>query len=157
MQSFMALLIGFAVAGLISTGYQALTQRPASFRLLERGPKPSTFAAIPFLAFAAPFIIMRNTIRGRRIEGRRFELVTIATVIAGITKSPHPLAQLRDQPANARLDFAPLAEPVAREAHRDVGVGIREPVSTPDQVRGQASRGHAPAGARECRSTNSMG
>ena len=84
MQSFMALLIGFAVAGLISTGYQALTQRPASFRLLERGPKPATFAAIPFLAFAAPFIIMRNTIRGRRIEGRRFELVTIATVIAGI-------------------------------------------------------------------------
>ena len=83
-QSFLALLIGFAVAGLISTGYQALTQRPASFRLLEQGPKPSTFAAIPFLAFAAPFIIMRNTIRGRRIERRRFEFVTIATVIAGI-------------------------------------------------------------------------
>jgi hypothetical protein len=44
----------------------------------------STFAAIPFLVFAAPFIIMRNTIRGRRIERRRFEFVMIATVIAGI-------------------------------------------------------------------------
>ena len=82
-QSFLSLAIGFAVAGLISTGYQALTQRPASFRLLEHGPKPSTFAAIPFLAFAAPFIIMRNTVRGRRIEGRRFEFVMLATILAG--------------------------------------------------------------------------
>jgi O-antigen/teichoic acid export membrane protein len=84
MQAFLALLLGFGVAGLISTGYQLFTQRPASFRLLEQGPKPSTFAAIPFLVFAAPFIIMRNTIRGRRIEGRRFEFVAIATIIAGI-------------------------------------------------------------------------
>jgi len=84
MQSFLELLIGFAVAGLIATGYQAVTQRPASFGLLEEGPRPSTFAAIPMLVFAAPFIIMRNTIRGRRIERRRFEFVTIATVIAGI-------------------------------------------------------------------------
>jgi O-antigen/teichoic acid export membrane protein len=83
-ETFLALLIGFAVAGLISTGYQLVTQRPASFRLLERGPHPSTFAAIPFLVFAAPFIIMRNTIRGRRIERRRFEFVMIATVIAGV-------------------------------------------------------------------------
>lgn len=82
-QSFLALLIGFSVAGLISSGYQLVTQRPASFRLLEQGPHPSTFAAIPLLVFAAPFIIMRNTIRGRRIERRRFEFVMIATVIAG--------------------------------------------------------------------------
>jgi O-antigen/teichoic acid export membrane protein len=83
-ESFLALLIGFAVAGLISSGYQLVTQRPASFRLLEQGPHPATFAAIPFLVFAAPFIIMRNTVRGRRIERRRFEFVMIATVIAGI-------------------------------------------------------------------------
>jgi hypothetical protein len=83
-QSFLALLIGFAVAGLISTGYQLITQRPASFRLLEQGPQLATFAAIPLLVFAAPFIIMRNTIRGRRIEQRRFEFVMIATIIAGI-------------------------------------------------------------------------
>ena len=82
--SLFALAIGFAFAGMLATGYQLATSRPPSFRLLERGPRPSTLAAVPFLAFAAPFIIMRNTIRGRRIEGRRFELVTIATVIAGI-------------------------------------------------------------------------
>jgi hypothetical protein len=84
MQQFLALAMGFAVAGLISTGYQLIARQPASFRLLERGPRPSTFAAIPLLVFAAPFIIMRNTIRGRRIERRRFEFVMIATVIAGI-------------------------------------------------------------------------
>ena len=83
-QDFLALLIGFAVAGLISTGYQFVTERPASFRLLEQGPHPATFAAIPFLVFAAPFIIMRNTVRGRRIERRRFEFVMMATVIAGL-------------------------------------------------------------------------
>lgn len=83
-QEFLAVAIGFAVAGLISTGYQLLTQRPASFRLLERGPSPTAFAAIPFLVFAAPFIIMRNTVRGRRIERRRFEFVMIATIIAGL-------------------------------------------------------------------------
>jgi hypothetical protein len=33
--------------------------------------------------FAAPFIIMRNTVRGRILEGRRVQFVAIATVIAG--------------------------------------------------------------------------
>lgn len=83
-QQFLALAIGFAVAGAISTGYQLVTQRPVSFSLLEQGAHASTFAAVPMLVFAAPFIIMRNTIRGRRIERRRFEFVMIATVIAGI-------------------------------------------------------------------------
>src|SRR5262252_718381 len=78
-----ALALGFAVAGLIATGYQVVTRRPASFRLLQRGPRPSTFAAVPLLAFAAPFIIMRNTLRGRRIEGRGFSMVMISTIIAG--------------------------------------------------------------------------
>jgi hypothetical protein len=82
-QSFYALALGFAWAAVLATGYQAATKRPASFRLLQRGPRPSTFAAIPFLAFAAPFIIMRNTLRGRLLEQRRFEFVMAATVLAG--------------------------------------------------------------------------
>ena len=82
-QSFFALAIGFALAGLLATGYQLATYRPASFRLLERGPHAAAFAAVPFLAFAAPFIIMRNTIRGRALEGRSFVLVMAATLIAG--------------------------------------------------------------------------
>jgi hypothetical protein len=84
LQSFLSLILGFSFAGLCATGYQFLTKRPASFRLLQRGPRPSTFAAVPFLAFAAPFIIMRNTLRGRRIERRRFRFVMVSTILAGL-------------------------------------------------------------------------
>ena len=83
-QSFYSLALGFAWAGFLATGYQATMRRPASFRLLQRGPRPSAFAAIPFLAFAAPFIIMRNTLRAHRAAGRRFETVMVATIAAGI-------------------------------------------------------------------------
>jgi hypothetical protein len=84
-QSLYALVLGFAWAGLLATGYQAATRRPPSFRLLHRGPCPSAFAAIPFLAFAAPFIIMRNTLRTNCTGGlRRFETVMVATVISGL-------------------------------------------------------------------------
>jgi acetylornithine/succinyldiaminopimelate/putrescine aminotransferase len=82
-QSFFALGVGFAFAGMLATAYQALMHRPASFHLLQRGPRPSTFAAIPLLAFAAPYVIMRNTIRGRRIEKRRFQYVMLSTILAG--------------------------------------------------------------------------
>jgi hypothetical protein len=82
-QSFFALSLGFAFAGMLATGYQLATKRPASFTLLQRGPIPASFAAVPFLAFAAPFIIMRNTLRGHRIEGNSFNTVMAATVVAG--------------------------------------------------------------------------
>jgi hypothetical protein len=83
LQSFLALMFGFAVAGLLATGYQAATREPASFSLLEQGPTPSRFAAVPFLAFAAPFIILRMTLVATR-DQRRFVAVTVATVMAGI-------------------------------------------------------------------------
>jgi len=83
LQSCVALAIGFAVAGMLSSAYQLVTERPASFRLLGQGARPSTFAAVPFLMFAAPFIIMRNTVRGRLITHRRFEFVMLATILAG--------------------------------------------------------------------------
>ena len=82
-QSLIVLLIGFAVAGSLATGYQLVTQRPLSFRLLNEGARLVTLLAIPVLTFAAPFVIMRNVIRGRRIERRRFEFVMLATVLAG--------------------------------------------------------------------------
>jgi hypothetical protein len=83
LNSLLSLCLGFALAGALSSGYQALLQRPAGFGLLQEGAAPKTFAAVPFLVFAAPFIIMRNTLRGRRIERRRFEFVMMATVLAG--------------------------------------------------------------------------
>jgi len=83
LNSLFSLLIGFAFAGALASGYQAMAQRPPGFALLQQGVAPRTFAAVPFLVFAAPFIIMRNTLRGTRIERRRFEFVMMATIIAG--------------------------------------------------------------------------
>lgn len=82
LNTFFAIGIGFALAGALVNGYQALAQRPAGFGLLQDGVAPKTFAAVPFLVFAAPFIIMRNTLRGIRVESRRVEFVMMATVIA---------------------------------------------------------------------------
>ncbi|GLR93085.1 MULTISPECIES: DUF6949 family protein [Bradyrhizobium] len=83
LNTFFSICIGFALAGALVNGYQALAQRPAGFGLLQDGVAPKTFAAVPFLVFAAPFIIMRNTLRGVQVESRRVEFVMMATVIAG--------------------------------------------------------------------------
>jgi hypothetical protein len=83
LNSFFSLFIGFAFAGALASGYQALSQQPAGFGLLQQGAAPKAFAAVPFLVFAAPFIIMRNTLRGAKIESRRVEFVMIATVLSG--------------------------------------------------------------------------
>ena len=83
LQMLLSLALGFAVAGLCSSGYQLATSRLPSFGLLSTGPSPSTFAAVPLLMLAAPFLIMRNTILGRQQENRRFEFVFLATLIAG--------------------------------------------------------------------------
>ena len=82
-QSFLILLIGFAVAGTLASGYQLVTERPLSFRLLGEGEQRARFLAVPVLTFAAPFVIMRNAVRGGRQEGRRMEFVMLATVISG--------------------------------------------------------------------------
>jgi hypothetical protein len=81
-QTVLAVALGFAVAGFVSTGYQLLTHRLPSFRLLGGGPRPATFAAVPLLAFAAPFIIMRNSLHGRAVDRRRIEFVALATLAA---------------------------------------------------------------------------
>jgi len=83
LNSLFALCIGFSLAGALSSGYQAYAQRPAGFGLLQEGVTPQRFAAVPFLVFAAPFIIMRNTVRGRVIEQRRIGFVLAAALIAG--------------------------------------------------------------------------
>jgi hypothetical protein len=83
LQSLVVLLIGFSVAGSLASGYQLVTERPLSVRQLNGGLQLVTFLAIPVLTFAAPFVIMRNAVRGRRIERRRFEFVMMATLFAG--------------------------------------------------------------------------
>jgi hypothetical protein len=81
--SLLALAIGFAFAGLLSSGYQLMTLQPASFQLLNEGERNKALAAVPFLIFAAPFIIIRNIIRGRRVEGGSFGFAAMASFLAG--------------------------------------------------------------------------
>ena len=83
LQMLLSLALGFAVAGLIASTYRLATQRLPSFSMLQAGPGLGTFAMVPLLVMSAPFLIMRNTLRGRRYEGRRFEFVFMATLIAG--------------------------------------------------------------------------
>lgn len=82
-QSLLILALGFAFAGTLATGYQLVTAQPPSFLILGDGMQARAVVSVAFLTFAAPFIIMRNTVRGQRIEGRNFVFVMIATVIAG--------------------------------------------------------------------------
>jgi hypothetical protein len=76
-----SLALGFAVSGLLASAYQVLAERPLSFHLLH-APRGAALFAVPLLTFGAPFVIMRNTVRGRRIESRRFEYAMIATILA---------------------------------------------------------------------------
>jgi hypothetical protein len=80
----LAFAIGFAVAGMVATGYEAVTRRPASFRLLRRGPAPATFAAVPVLAFAAPFIIVRDALRRRRTRRMPSDALLFLSMAASI-------------------------------------------------------------------------
>ena len=82
-QNLFALALGFAVAGMCCSGYRLFTSRLPSFGLLATGPSASAIAAVPLLMLSAPFLIMRNTLLGRAQEGRRFEFVFLATLIAG--------------------------------------------------------------------------
>ena len=77
----LAILTGIAAAGVIATGFEALTARRASFTLLERGDA-SALASVPLIVFTAPFLILRNTLRGRRFERRPIPFVALATIIA---------------------------------------------------------------------------
>ena len=80
-ESFKTLLFGIAAAGLLATGFEALTQNRASFHLLGAGG-PMAVASVPLVVLCAPFIILRNTVRGRKIEGRPMPFVMLATAIA---------------------------------------------------------------------------
>ena len=69
-ESLQALAVGFAFAGLV-----------ANFTLLQAGGLAAV-ACVPLVVFCAPFIILRNTIRGRRLERRPMSFVMLATILA---------------------------------------------------------------------------
>jgi hypothetical protein len=81
--SFLAVALGFAVAGMVSALYQFVTREPPSFALIVNA-RAATLALMPLLAFAAPFIILRTMLRAPPAESRRFETVMTAMVVAGL-------------------------------------------------------------------------
>jgi hypothetical protein len=66
----------------LASAYQLITQRPASFNIFGDGTRPAAVAQVPFLVFAAPFIIMRNALFGR-VEPGNFVHAMISTIVAG--------------------------------------------------------------------------
>lgn len=82
--SLYVLVLGFSVAGALATGYQLLTARPPSFNIFGDGTGARAAAHVPFLVFAAPFIIMRDTIALRRPDGENFFAAMVATMVAGV-------------------------------------------------------------------------
>jgi hypothetical protein len=81
LESFSALGLGFAFAGALTSAFELFTKRRASFGLLQGGDVVA-LACVPVVVFSAPFIILRNTVRGRRFERRPVGFVFAATVIA---------------------------------------------------------------------------
>jgi hypothetical protein len=80
-EALLSLAFGFACAGLIASAFEAMTQRRAGFELLQSGGIGAA-ACVPVVVFSAPFLIIRNTVRGRRFERRPVGFVMAATMIA---------------------------------------------------------------------------
>lgn len=76
-----AVAIGYTAGGLVGSLHQLITRRPASFQ-----PAGGGFAAgaltVPVIVFGGPVILMRNAIRGRRVEGRPIPWIAATTAIA---------------------------------------------------------------------------
>lgn len=83
LEALQSLFLGFAFAGLLASAYELFTTRRADFQLLQTGGL-SAVASVPVVVFSAPFLILRNTVRGRRIEGRPFLFVMLASMIAAV-------------------------------------------------------------------------
>ncbi|MFD1696748.1 DUF6949 family protein [Roseibium aestuarii] len=74
---------GFVAAGVLGSLYQLVTDRPPHFAL-DAQSVIGTICAVSLCIFAGPFIIMRNAIRGRRLEGRPIGWLVASSTIAGM-------------------------------------------------------------------------
>jgi hypothetical protein len=73
---------GFVVAGVIASFYQLVTAKPCGFEIEDRETFPVLMAVVTCM-FAGPVILMRNALRGRRIERRHVGWLVATTLIAG--------------------------------------------------------------------------
>ncbi len=82
-EALQSLFVGFAFAGLLASAFELFTEKRADFKLLQAGGL-AALASVPVVVFSAPFLILRNTVAGRRIEGRPFIFVMVASMIASL-------------------------------------------------------------------------
>jgi hypothetical protein len=83
LQCFLALAVGFAVAGMLVSGYQALTARRPSFDVLISGMTGHALAAMPFLMFAAPFLVLCGAVQPEAGARSRFVFAMVSMIVAG--------------------------------------------------------------------------
>lgn len=74
-------LTGFVAAGLLGSFYQLITSRPPQFQVEISGVL-SGMSAFGLILLAGPFILMRNALRGRRIEQRPVGWLVASSMIA---------------------------------------------------------------------------
>lgn len=73
--------LGFAIGGLIGSLHQWLTDRAPSFQ--DTGETlTQKLWALALIVLGGPVIIMRNAMRGRRIEGRPFAWIVLSSILA---------------------------------------------------------------------------
>ena len=82
-EALQSLLLGFAFAGLLASAFELFTERRADFKLLQAGGLAAV-ASVPVVIFSAPFLILRNTVRGRQGNGRPFSFLMFAGLSAGV-------------------------------------------------------------------------
>ncbi len=74
---------GFVAAGVTGSFYQLLTDQPPRFNI-DVQSYLGTIAVIGLCLMTGPVIIMRNAIRGRRIERRPLGWLVASSTIAGM-------------------------------------------------------------------------
>lgn len=79
--ALLIIMTGFVSSGVLGSFYQVLSDKPIGFAVNYQSIIGSV-TGVFLCVFAGPFIIMRNTIRGRRIEGRAFGWVVAASALA---------------------------------------------------------------------------
>lgn len=82
-EALQSLAVGLAFAGLLASTFELFSSKRADFTLLQGGGIAAV-ASVPVIVFSAPFLILRNTVRGRQIEGRPFIFVMLASMIAAL-------------------------------------------------------------------------
>jgi len=78
----MTLALGFSIAGMLATGYESVVRERLGLALLERGPSLMAFAAVAFLVFAGPFVMLRHAIAAVLDRRSGIEFVMVTTAVA---------------------------------------------------------------------------